>query len=430
VSQLYYVASWYGTRLGFSFIGLIPLEGKDPEKEKLVLRDRGDYPRNGSGPWFCAVAESNNFVPDQGYPDVSLTGTQHLSGQTSAGWQEGEVGIDGMCLYNWIQTNHKRTDYTGKIFELDGYILYYRQGSSWSTSLASDPIEACRKAAEHASRRQIGDIRRISNITRGSFPPPLSFNYKFGEHNTFLMAANQGAFINGSASRWQAAYVRAWENLPQASTNTLANISEGIGLVKGILSGLDNPGKALSEVAESLSDPRNAWLAYRYSYNTSKADAKEYARALRAMRDLKRFASQRLRVSARFVDGTGSYGAVIWYDTSVALPATLDEVLSYSGLNLNASNLWDMVPYSFVADWFLKLGDLFSQFENWTYSAEVNPSEVWYTYKSDYDTEQGHQEVTYRVPGRLLPIPPAYRSSSASGKTVMMRIADTISLFT
>jgi hypothetical protein len=85
-----------------------------------------------------------------------------------------------------------------------------------------------------------------------------------------------------------------------------------------------------------------------------------------------------------------------------------------------------MVPYSFVVDWFIKLGDILQWFENWQYSLDFNPKDIWYIYRSSYDD----QFVYYRVRGKALGMLPAYSTQPASGKTILMRIGDSVSLFT
>lgn len=52
-----------------------------------------------------------------------------------------------------------------------------------------------------------------------------------------------------------------------------------------------------------------------------------------------------------------------------------------------ASNIWDLIPYSFVVDWFVPLGNKLADIENGHYIETLHPRKAFYSTKSIYRTE-------------------------------------------
>jgi len=128
-----------------------------------------------------------------------------------------------------------------------------------------------------------------------------------------------------------------------------------------------NPSRARREI-------QNAWLAYRYGLRPLMHEIESYAEAIQ-----KRKQSRRLRISgysrdvkskdetgtktlSQFTATTGRHvkiekfsRCVLYLDIDIT-PPSLFERFGFGDIPASA---WELVPYSFIADWFLNTGDWF-----------------------------------------------------------------------
>lgn len=215
------------------------------------------------------------------------------------------------------------------------------------------------------------------------------------------------------------AYFSACENLPVSFNNSIANILELASTLSDVMHG--NFGKLIP------SNPKDAWLFYRYQYTTSKLDLEEYAALTRNLAAIAAMSSIR-------ADGEASKNGIkchcyIEVDPSDIIPEETKSWLRSYGVKLSAYDVWDMIPFSFVADWFLHIGDFLETMEreNWAYDLRIIDS--WTSFKT---FGPGTQTTFFRVPGFFRAKCPfiSYSQRSASGKTIAKRIADSIALFT
>lgn len=404
----------------------------------LVKRDRASGIEAGSGDYFIARKKPTRFHSTDGRQPPELTGDQ--SGDSSdhhdtiVWWNLHDWEFQGSITNQHKETKHYQCIATHYVMIGGGKCrkeTFNVINIDMSGASVSYLMDWAQEHFLHATPRMVSTINLNSprsDVYSGEFEHwDTNFTFRFGEWQTYQSITEIGTYTNGSASRFESAYVDAWERLPNAACNTMANILEAIGTIKTAIESLHNPVKAVGEFAKDLADPRNAWLAYRYQYSTTKLDVEEYVSLWRRLRKLKNMCKHAsVRVYGTFDDETGSYTCSCRVMVSAILPDGLDDLLSMCGLRVNASNLWDMVPYSFVVDWFIKLGSILEAFENWTYSMTLQPVELWYTCKTSYDA----QTVYYRVRGSSLGVLPAYHERQVQGRTIKMRIADTISLFT
>jgi hypothetical protein len=153
----------------------------------------------------------------------------------------------------------------------------------------------------------------------------------------------------------QHAFVEAVQSVPRMNENSLSNLKEFASFLYSLIV------RREISIPNSLSD---AWLSYRYVYNTTKMDAEQAVSFMRRHAD-------------KFLSGLGlrSYGRKTFeyeghsvtvrcsvhlrnraLDTIGKVWRTLDTY----GLKPNLYILWDMIPYSFIVDWFLPVGDVLS----------------------------------------------------------------------
>lgn len=214
------------------------------------------------------------------------------------------------------------------------------------------------------------------------------------------------------------AYYTACEGLPKSFNNSIANILELASTLADVLHG--NFGKLIPR------NPRDAWLFYRYQYTTTKLDISEYAELTRNLAAVAAMDSIRSDGVAK-KDGITCH-CYVEVDPGDIIPEETRSWLKSYGVKLTAYDVWDMIPFSFVADWFLHIGDFLETMEreNWAYSLTIK--DAWTSYKT---YGPGTQTTYLRVPGYFRAKCPflSYSSTSASGKTIVKRFADTIALF-
>lgn len=215
----------------------------------------------------------------------------------------------------------------------------------------------------------------------------------------------------------QAAYVKAAEGLPSVNSNAMANLLEVAGLVAALLRG---------DVSKASKGIKDAWLAYRYAYTTTCLDIREYSDYIDRIQNLTELAApDTIKCHGSSVDSNGfRYHCVMKVKTSEALPKDMKSTLSQFGLQLSKVNSWDMVPYSFVVDWFIPVSDMLEQFEAQFSSKSVPVTECWMSIESPKG------EHYLRWPYQWVQVMPGIVQKNVSKKTFWMRIADAIALFT
>jgi hypothetical protein len=238
-----------------------------------------------------------------------------------------------------------------------------------------------------------------------------------------LQVSNVRYFINAAM---QNAYIDTLQRVPVMSENSISNIIELATFVYNIAV------NHRIEIPKSLQD---GWLKYRYVYTTTKADVKEavsYVHRSMNLGDLGKGFS---------CHGSSSFtykGKEITLRCGLsarekALNALLDAWTSLYkyGLQPNFYVLWDLVPYSFIVDWVLPVGDTLSAYElikNTSNRYEL--SNLWWSMKYTIM----YQGIQYTVYSRWNDEPPAlnglyfFESNSGSQKRTICRILDVASL--
>jgi hypothetical protein len=149
------------------------------------------------------------------------------------------------------------------------------------------------------------------------------------------------------------ALMSALESFPRLSDNSISNALEVLGFIKTLV--VDHR----IEMPKSLND---LWLSYRYSYTTTKLDIEEAVKFVRrhsALGTLDRAISCYGTSSHSFENGT----TVTCRCECNVIPQIVNTVnrllrtLDRYGLSPNFYIVWDMIPYSFMVDWFVPVGD-------------------------------------------------------------------------
>jgi len=213
----------------------------------------------------------------------------------------------------------------------------------------------------------------------------------------------------------QAAYAKAAEGIPQVTTNTYANVLEAASMLSSLLR---------RDFKKSKNLVGDAWLAYRYSYCTTISDVEEYQSYVQRIVDLTDIAAPpSYRCHGTFVDAEGwKYHCVMRIKTDDSLPDDFHKVMKDFGLQLTAVNVWDMIPYSFIVDWFLPVSDMLGRMENHWANQHLPILECWMSVTSP----KGDQYM--RFPYQWDNVLPAVAQKEVSNRTLWMRIADSIAL--
>jgi hypothetical protein len=147
------------------------------------------------------------------------------------------------------------------------------------------------------------------------------------------------------------AYLKGVESFPKAADNNIANFMEIGEMIFDALHG------DLSSVPETLG---GLWMWYRYQYNTTKSDvqqAMDYWDRLKSGIELG--AKYHGVVKIRLPEAEN---AEVRWSGDVRLntddmQALMEHRLWSAGLEPTLYTGWDLVPFSFMADWFLDIGD-------------------------------------------------------------------------
>jgi hypothetical protein len=151
----------------------------------------------------------------------------------------------------------------------------------------------------------------------------------------------------------QHAFLDACEHIPRVNDNSISNILEISAFIYSLVV------KHQIEIPKSLS---SLWLAYRYQYTTSSLDVRQAISFVKRHLDLGGLDRGITCYGQSYhnIDGTDvvcrcelevsprevGYLAKIW------------RALYTYGLQPNFYVIWDSIPYSFIVDWFLPLGDV------------------------------------------------------------------------
>lgn len=181
----------------------------------------------------------------------------------------------------------------------------------------------------------------------------------------------------------------------------------------------------------------DGWLKYRYAYNTTKSDVEEYIQKV-VKQKMFTSATREGLTSAKVLRGSIpiSFGEMRVKMRLHDNPfAGFDRCLINAdrrGLLPGLYNTWDMVPFSFVADWFSGLGDIFQDIDQSLYFRYYKVDELLVTTKQSLSRNELWGLTDYKWYSReLLPEFPnweIYEESGASGRTVTYRAMDLGSL--
>lgn len=334
---------------------------------------------------------------------ISLAGIQsNRKGQFLGSWHFSTIESD--CAYRVKNGQYSSWKHNNVLTESEqnfDYTAYLYPFSPGLVSVNGDDVhEVAKRANEYCSRGYNSCLSLIDPDT--------------------MTCTRQNAYnaTEGLESNWI-------ENLSQVS-GTLDVINPLIDAFKA-LGGND-------EVA-CVKAFASAYLAYCYTIAPNIADVSDVAHNLRYIRQLvtpcEYFQQRRRSISRQRVGGdVSAKGRIInmTYACSLLLQlkdnplAAIWKKLSDVGLDPDAANLWDLIPFSFVADWFLSIDDaltvmcnyndcvvtydLISRTESWRAEWMLNEeerSQIFGNYICESATFVGYKRHVYHDWGKVYP---------------------------
>lgn len=155
---------------------------------------------------------------------------------------------------------------------------------------------------------------------------------------------------------WKEIAGNAYQSLGMADINGVANISE-----------LLEMGSTVASFAKTLQDlpstkvkgAASAWLAVHFGFKLTILDAVELNEVMEKYVN-KRSNLSKIQAAATHISNGIAYNCryQVFYDEFANVRSILERLLTIADAYPTLENSWDMVPWSFVIDWFLNLGDI------------------------------------------------------------------------
>lgn len=278
------------------------------------------------------------------YSDIISTGNSVM--YTTCSWYKYEK------LYRW-----SRSSYTIKSGMGSSSVIYLKVDEhTWSNDPYTAGAEPAEWIVDSASTRtctlQSFDMQHMSQ----SYPNCMSL-YQHHELEQIWYCSVGWGLISSLMQSCQVAFVNAMEHVPKAHVNTIANILEVVWAIRRLHDGDLTTLQGLKGVLDSPSTGSDIWLQYRYRLGTSLSDSKEYYSLFKRLKELTNSQTKSLECYGYAMLGTSLVRCNITCTFSSAYCDSLSDALSIGGVDLNLANAWDLIPYSFVVDWFAHIGD-------------------------------------------------------------------------
>jgi hypothetical protein len=213
----------------------------------------------------------------------------------------------------------------------------------------------------------------------------------------------------------------ALTNLPVANDNNIQNVSSIIAMIRAIV---------LEHSVPLPKSWQDAWLQYRYVYKTTKSDIEENISFLRRNLSVLDTGLSTYGITHRTVNGIDVTMRcdIKMKRRELSTLKKLGEALYMYGLSPDLYIIWDSIPFSFIVDWFLPVGDLASAVDRRNAFSRGNYEFESIIYSLSYEID-GCRYYSRWVEKDLKPLQALYWFEPNAGtKTVLARIIDTAAL--
>lgn len=202
-------------------------------------------------------------------------------------------------------------------------------------------------------------------------------------------------------------------------------------VMKRILHGTSNPrafGRELKELSQS------AWLTNRYVINTTKSDVEDFLDKVGSI-DAPAVEGEHI---VRAGDQQGNWTCRVKICSRDRKQNALAETHRWAmqhGFGITPANLWDMIPFSFMVDWFIPIGETLNTIdaEFFFHSAYYEILSYTASRKFTIDVKDSgntfHVTVYIREVSDRVPIISSLTYEDPSSRTVRNRIIDASAIF-
>lgn len=335
-----------------------------------------------------------------------------------------------------VDSERKQCEYD--YYTYDGYV---KKGETWSVAKLNEAEYRYygRRTANcsdlipqgHADLpEQLSKFGEFTDVKDGNWPkaegdedPVIGWAYQ-------IRREADTSFATKMKNPLHRAYSQAVGNVPKANSNSYQNIAAAYAAIKGVynvvcgcadgrtIAAARKAGKSVVEYAKDVKNAitqgstraarkaarkswdtmSNAWLTNRYVIATTKMDLEEYGAYI-------------LRESSKG-DAATSYGTivedgvtyrckVVFHPEKLASMGPLEKWWEYGFANPRYA-VWDSIPFSFMVDWFIPIGDQLEAKDNSFFLTPYNLGLESVTYSCRYKSEgiSCDYEIYTRWPGR------------------------------
>lgn len=342
---------------------------------------------------------------------LALEGVEHIKPElnNSAYYYDLHVGRIRRADYSvWYQVNTSigatpipgksrlpYTQVTGAIFSDTEYLVAPYTASLPSSTTVEEAVEwLAKNLIEQGLRHHTFATYVYTNKLFSVFDATLPYlTEAFGAQNLASFAEQ----IPSPRVSWGDLAAEAYSTVPFFTGNGVAYLTESLAL-----------GKQALDTASTLmgvgADPRliaDLYLAFHYGWNLTAKDTLELADAIdrytQINGDWQIAAATRREVQSQWTHDCRytSYFSLFGEESSI-----LKQFLYLNDLYLDAANAWDMVPFSFVVDWFVPVGENIEKLENYNSFRQFHTHQV--SCKTHKSIRHGPPSIAgVNLPGRV-----------------------------
>lgn len=143
---------------------------------------------------------------------------------------------------------------------------------------------------------------------------------------------------------------------------------------------------------KSLAD---LYLWWKYSYSTTKMDLEEYFRVFNEIN--KHYSSEQKQQTLSL--SYAQNGGILRYN--ILVDSFLEPIWNAMGFEFNLGNVWDAIPFSFVLDWFVKVGTTLSSIDAVSTAKNLKYSGVYRSFSRKEVVNTTLPNVTVKVKKNL-----------------------------
>lgn len=185
-----------------------------------------------------------------------------------------------------------------------------------------------------------------------------------GPHFDVTTLSPQVVFPDMGKVNWGELAADAYDSVPFFKSNGIAYAKDISCLQKDAFSTLSLL-TSLSKKGQLAKKAANLFLSFYYGWRLAAKDTEELVSAYRKRASL---TSNRSKCTSQrtWVTRNAKYVATLQcYYKRYAKASGLDQFILDNDLTLTPENLWDLVPFSFVVDWFTGIGDILEDASNY-----------------------------------------------------------------